>query len=205
MSMHDWRAGFLFVGNHLALDFVNTKPLMDGSPRELLPDNDALLRWLSAAGLIEKAEANGLRHPWRTLGSNSLQALRDFRERLREVVLQIENGRLPSRAFVQRLNTLLLEHPLRQQLEATRDWFTARLYFHPERPEDVFAPLASDVVALLTTADRSRLRKCQNCVLHYYDTSKKGTRIWCSMNLCGNRAKVAAYTERRRSMGRVLT
>jgi hypothetical protein len=62
MSIHDWRAGFLFVGNQLALDFVNTKPLRDGSPRELLPDNDALLRWLSAAGLIEKAEANGLRH-----------------------------------------------------------------------------------------------------------------------------------------------
>jgi len=34
--------------------------------------------------------------------------------------------------------------------------------------------------------------------LDFYDTSKKGTRRWCSMKMCGNRAKVAAWTERHR-------
>lgn len=33
----DWRNGFLFVGNHRALDFLNTRPVMDGQPVELLP------------------------------------------------------------------------------------------------------------------------------------------------------------------------
>jgi predicted RNA-binding Zn ribbon-like protein len=35
-------------------------------------------------------------------------------------------------------------------------------------------------------------------VLHFQDTSKKGTRRWCSMRLCGNRHKVAAYADRQR-------
>ena len=41
----DWRDGFLFVGNHLCLDFVNTQPVMNGQPAELLSDWKALLRW----------------------------------------------------------------------------------------------------------------------------------------------------------------
>ena len=47
-------------------------------------------------------------------------------------------------------------------------------------------------------ADRNRVRKCESCVLHFWDTSKKGSRRWCSMKLCGNRVKVAAYAARRR-------
>ena len=39
----DWRDGFLFVGNHLSLDFVNTRPVMNGQPVELLSDWNALL------------------------------------------------------------------------------------------------------------------------------------------------------------------
>jgi predicted RNA-binding Zn ribbon-like protein len=51
---------------------------------------------------------------------------------------------------------------------------------------------------LFSAIDRSRVRKCDQCVLHFYDISKKGTRRWCSMQLCGNRLKVAAYAARRR-------
>jgi predicted RNA-binding Zn ribbon-like protein len=51
---------------------------------------------------------------------------------------------------------------------------------------------------LFTTADRDRVRKCDRCVLLFQDTSKKGTRRWCSMQLCGNRLKVAAYAARKR-------
>ena len=37
-----WKDGFLFVGNHLALDFLNTRPVQDGEAMELLPDFAAL-------------------------------------------------------------------------------------------------------------------------------------------------------------------
>jgi len=54
------------------------------------------------------------------------------------------------------------------------------------------------VATLFAEADRNRVRKCGQCVLHFHDTSKKGIRRWCSMRLCGNRLKVAAYAARQR-------
>jgi len=76
--------------------------------------------------------------------------------------------------------------------------YATELYFERRHPEDLFAPLAHGVAALFANVDRRRVRKCNQCVLHFHDTSKKGTRRWCSMQLCGNRLKVAAYAARRR-------
>jgi hypothetical protein len=53
----DWVDGFLFVGNQLALDFLNTRPVQDGEALELLPDFTALLRWYKAAGLLSTAKS----------------------------------------------------------------------------------------------------------------------------------------------------
>jgi predicted RNA-binding Zn ribbon-like protein len=73
--------------------------------------------------------------------------------------------------------------------------------FEPRTPLDALAPIVADVADLLAHGDASRIRKCGDpeCVLHFYDISKKGTRRWCSMNLCGNRSKVAAYASRKRN------
>ncbi len=49
------------------------------------------------------------------------------------------------------------------------------LWFEPRQPEDLFAPLAHNTAALFANVDRSRVRKCDQCVLHFHDTSKKGT------------------------------
>ena len=43
------------------------------------------------------------------------------------------------------------------------------------------------------------MRKCESCVVHFLDTSKKGARRWCSMNICGNKVKVANYQQRKRN------
>ena len=75
---------------------------------------------------------------------------------------------------------------------------STELWFEPRQPEDLFAPLAHSAAKLFADVDRNRVRKCDQCVLHFHDTSKKGTRRWCSMQLCGNRLKVAAYAARRR-------
>jgi predicted RNA-binding Zn ribbon-like protein len=88
------------------------------------------------------------------------------------------------------------------RLKASGSASTTELWFDPRRPEDLFAPLAHSAATLFADVDRNRVRKCRQCVLHFYDTSKKGTRQWCSMRLCGNRLKVAAYTARRRAIDR---
>src|SRR6516162_2161421 len=60
----DWQDGFLFVANHLVLDFLNTCPVQNGEAIELLSDFDALLRWFRAAGLLRSGHAARLRRQW---------------------------------------------------------------------------------------------------------------------------------------------
>lgn len=196
-SNPDWRDGFLFVGNHLSLDFLNTRPRVDGSDVELLPDSPALLRWARAAGLVSPRDAAQLSKSWDP--GEDIDALRQFREEYRKVVQELERGCAVPAAFIRGLNQLLAAHPFTDKLIAGEDGLRRQRLFDYRSPEDVFAPLVDDIAQFLTTLDQCRLRQCAGCVLHYYDTSKKGTRRWCSMRLCGNRCKVAAYAKRNRA------
>jgi predicted RNA-binding Zn ribbon-like protein len=200
----DWKDGFLFLGNHLALDFLNTCPVQNGEAVELLPDFDALLRWFQAADLLSSPEAANLRQLWgeSARAQHVVEAVRELRERLRKEVLARERGGVVHLATLDELNHLMAEHPMLTRLKASGDASTTELWFDPRRPENLFAPLAHSAAMLFAVADRERVRKCGQCVLHFYDTSKKGTRRWCSMQLCGNRVKVAAYSTRRRTIDR---
>ena len=200
----DWKDGFLFLGNHLALDFLNTCPVQNGEAVELLPDFDALLRWFQAADLLSSREAASLRQLWgeSARAQHVVEAVRELRERLRKEVLARERGGTVHRAALDELNHLMAEHPMLTRLKASGNASTTELWFDPRRPENLFAPLAHSAAMLFANADRNRVRKCGQCVLHFYDTSKKGTRRWCSMQLCGNRRKVAAYAARRRTIDR---
>jgi predicted RNA-binding Zn ribbon-like protein len=65
-------------------------------------------------------------------------------------------------------------------------------------PAALLFPIARAAVMLLTERDLSRLHRCGNerCVLLFYDTTKSGTRRWCSLG-CMNRARSARrYRER---------
>ena len=196
----DWKDGFLFVGNQVILDFLNTRPMQNGELTELLPDFAALLRWFEAAGLVSSRGAARLRQRWGNSAEarRAVKAMRELRERLRNQVVRWERGGSLQRRTIEELNRLMAEHPMRARLKSRTGEATMESWFQPHRPEDLFAPLAHSAAELFTTADRNRLRKCGNCVLHFYDTSKKGTRRWCSMQLCGNRLKVAAYARRQR-------
>ena len=193
----DWKDGFLFVGNHLALDFLNTRPVENGKPTELLSDFGALLRWVQAAGLLTAGQTSSLQRQWgkEEQSRQTLGELRALRERLRKQVLAWEEGEPVRHSTVVELNQLMAQHPMLTRLKEDG---TAELWFQPAQPEDLLAPLAHSAAMLFAEVDRARVRKCGRCVLHFYDISKKGTRRWCSMRLCGNRMKVAAYAARRR-------
>jgi predicted RNA-binding Zn ribbon-like protein len=203
----DWRDGFLFVGNHLALDFLNTCPLQNGEVIELLPDFDALLGWFKAAGLLSAGDVANLRQRWgdSAQARRVVEAMRELRERLRKEVLARERGSAVHRRVIDELNHLMAEHPMLTRLKGGGSGSTTELWFHPRRPEDLFAPLAHSAATLFADVDRTRVRKCGQCILHFYDISKKGTRRWCSMRLCGNRIKVAAYAARQRVRGTRVT
>lgn len=193
----DWKDGFLFVGNELALDFLNTRPVQNGEATELLPDLAALVGWFRAAGILTEHRADELTQKWAesSAGKLTVDDMRRWRERLRKQVIAWEKGASLHPAMVKEVNQLMAEHPMRFRLSSQKKPST-ELWFEPRKPEDLFAPLAHSAATLFAELDRNRVRKCGQCVLHFHDTSKKGTRRWCSMRLCGNRLKVAAYAAR---------
>jgi predicted RNA-binding Zn ribbon-like protein len=196
----DWKDGFLLVGNELALDFVNTRPVVDGEPTELLKDFGSVLRWFQVADLLNSEQAAGLRRQWggTTKAEKATEAMKDLRERLREEILRWEGGLAIRSSTLKELNELMEAHPMRTRLVMIGAAYSTKLWFEVREPSDLLAPLAHSAATLFATGDRKRIRKCDNCVLHFHDTSKKGTRRWCSMQLCGNRFKVAAYAARQR-------
>jgi len=64
-----------------------------------------------------------------------------------------------------------------------------------------------DVLAAVVVAQGegiwSRLKACreENCLWAFFDHSKNGSGMWCSMAICGNRAKARRYRTRRRASG----
>jgi len=200
MVPSDWRDGFLFVGNQLALDFVNTRPIQDEEEIELIPDVEALLRWFRAAGLLDASQLKTLRKRYSASmkASGTFKRMLEFRETLRKAVFSWESSGSIGRDFVAELNGLMASHPMRLRLHRNAGGFSTDSWFSLREPEDLISPIAQAAAKLFSTSDHNRVRKCEHCILHFHDTSKIGTRRWCSMRICGNRAKVAAYAARRR-------
>ena len=150
--------------------------------------------------MLGARKAAVLRRQWgeserarRTLGS-----LHQLREGLRKEILKYEGGGDIQHGMVHEINQLMARHPMPRRLTAKEDGFATEAYCDPREPEDLLGLVAHSIAALFASLNRNKIRKCSNCVLHFLDTSKKGTRRWCSMQICGNRAKVAAYAARHR-------
>lgn len=196
----EWIDGFLFVANRPILDLLNTKPVLADGPTELLPDVRALERWLIASGTVSSVKAKATVRSWRNSSDAAafLEQLIAFRERLRKAVLRIESGSSPTNAFLAEVNSLLLQYPRHTGLRKRDGKVTRETLFEPRKPADLWAPIVDATADLLAETASSRIRKCESCVVHFFDVSKKGSRRWCSMNICGNKLKVATYQRRKR-------
>jgi predicted RNA-binding Zn ribbon-like protein len=199
-SSPDEKSEFFFLANQLALDFLNTRPVQNGEATELLPDFESLVRWFESARLLTSSDATAMRRRWgeSTRAWRTFEAALHLREKLRKQVLAWEAGGLVHGSMIDELNRLMAEHPARTRVKAMKAALAKELWFKMEEPEDLLGPLAYSAATLFADINRERVRKCAQCVLHFYDTSKKGTRRWCSMQICGNRLKVAAYAARHR-------
>ena len=202
MQSKEWTDGFLFVGNHLGLDFLNTRLVNEQGPVELLPDTTSLRRWFHAVGLLKGVKKDQVAQTWdkSPAGRCFLQDLLVFREKLRSTVLRLESGKSPESAFLQELNERLLAYPHRYVVVSSRSGTRRQTYLDAAvDPSDLWRELADSAAHLLTDIPVNRLRKCEGCVVNFYDTSKKGSRRWCSMHLCGNREKVSTYRRKQRA------
>ncbi|WP_422665694.1 CGNR zinc finger domain-containing protein [Achromobacter xylosoxidans] len=73
----------------------------------------------------------------------------------------------------------------------------------PRRLDDaagMLEPVARAIVELLTDTPLALVRQCEahDCTLMFHDRTKSHRRRWCSMALCGNRMKVAAFRSRKK-------
>ncbi|MDQ1713175.1 MAG: hypothetical protein QOE45_2625 [Frankiaceae bacterium] len=64
-------------------------------------------------------------------------------------------------------------------------------------------PLGAFVATAVTLAVEGRWDRLKICEMHtcryaFYDTSRNRSGKWCSMSICGNRAKTRAFRERHR-------
>lgn len=199
-EVNEWIDGFLFLANRPILDFLNTKPVLADGPTELLSNFRDLERWLIASGMVVSPKTKAIVRGWRNSADATafLEQLITFRERLRKAVVQIESGSSPTDAFLAEVNSLLLQYPRHTSLRKRDGKVIREILFEPRQPRDLWVRIADATADLLTETESSRIRKCESCVVHFFDTSKKGSRRWCSMNICGNKLKVAAYQQRKR-------
>jgi predicted RNA-binding Zn ribbon-like protein len=151
--------------------------------------------------MVSSAKGKATVRSWRnsTEAVTFLEQLIAFRERLRKAVIRIESGSAPADAFLTEVNSLLLQHPRHTSLRKQDGKVIRETSFELHKPADLWAPIVDATADLLAEAVSSRIRKCESCVIHFFDTSKKGSRRWCSMNICGNKLKVAAYQRRKRT------
>lgn len=66
------------------------------------------------------------------------------------------------------------------------------------RATQALSAIARDAVRVFAPDAGGRIRECAatDCGYLYLDTSRSGNRRWCSMQRCGNRAKVRAHRAR---------
>jgi len=68
-----------------------------------------------------------------------------------------------------------------------------------ENPANLLVSIAEAAADLICNQDFSMIRACEGspCMLLFLDRTKAHARRWCSMAVCGNRAKAAAHRARK--------
>lgn len=192
---------FRFVGEHLALDFVNTRTDEHGTITDVLASFGDVVAWLEAAGVLAPADARTLRaFEGPRQASDALSAVRAFRDVLREMLDEHRERGIIGARFVKAINGRLDACGCARALVRERDGYALRVQYRFERPRDVLMPLANAAAELIAHEDLTRVKRCGGdcCDMYFLDTSRNRSRTWCDMAVCGNRAKAAAYYRRSR-------
>ena len=180
---------FLFISGDPALDFVNTEIVRDGEPVDLLESREALADWLTAAGILPRERARAAATP------AALAGVLELRTSLREVASHMASGKPPRRADVAVIDGHLHRGHGSLTLQQREGRMVSAFEPDPAVADDPRYLLARAAATFLAMADPGRIHACQGakCILFFYDVTKSGTRRWCSMSGCGNRAKAAEH------------
>jgi predicted RNA-binding Zn ribbon-like protein len=178
-------ANLELAGNALCLDFANTVNSRVRTVHDYLATDHDLLAWAVHAGALSDP-AHGARIP-------VLRAW-ELRDAVYATFSAVAAGRRPRKAELAAVSQAHATAMTRSVLTATSTGYV--LTWPP--PVDPLWPVGRSAGELLLTADLDRIGECPGCGWLFLDTSRNGSRRWCSMATCGSRDKMSRYHHRAR-------
>jgi predicted RNA-binding Zn ribbon-like protein len=196
-----------FIADSLGLDFLNSIATPVDAPVDWLDSGAGLVAWLAQANLVPAQALNALTKQ-STPGELDKVAdqARVLREWFRGFVRKHMGRPLTLQAVSELapLNALLERDETFSRIEVRRDSDGARLELQTTRPwrspESLLLPIGQALARCVCEEDFASIRACEGhrCTLIFADHSRRQGRRWCSMAMCGNRAKQAAHRDRLR-------
>jgi predicted RNA-binding Zn ribbon-like protein len=171
----------------LVQDFVNTEIAVWAVDDIATPD--ALADWLRSRDLLPDATV---------VDAASFVRARALRQVLRALASRNAHGSPSENDLRVEFTTLASELPLRFELG---DGGGLRLAPVGRGVDGALAEILSRVFEAQASGEWRRLKSCPgpHCGWLFYDASRNASSRWCSMSICGNRTKTAAYRQRRRT------
>ncbi len=200
----------LFVADAPALDFINSRATPSGEVVDWLQSGEDFLAWLDQAKLVPPEVIAKLREtPSAEIDAVARKA-RSLRDWFRGFVVAHMGRPLTSKAAgeLASLNEVLAGDWQFHEIVPQRGSAHARggdggpLSWQLKRrwrgPELLLLPIAETLGEFVCTADFSRVKPCEgsHCTILFLDRTRSGARRWCSMAVCGNRAKQATHRAR---------
>lgn len=196
------------LGARPCLDYVNTiESPLGAHPEEFLRGYPDLARWSRHAGLLDDAATarllDGAARDPDAAGVAFDRALA-LRAALTAIFRAVAAGGSPAPPDLEHLQRAYLAALARARLVPRgngHDWAWAEDDAALDQP---LWAVARSAVELLTVGDPARIKQCSgtdDCGWLFYDTSKNGSRRWCSMEGCGSRVKGRRHYARRRGAG----
>jgi predicted RNA-binding Zn ribbon-like protein len=194
-----------FIADSLGLDFLNSIATPVDTPVDWLDSGDGLLRWLAQAKLVPADALDELkaRAMPGELDKVADQA-RALREWFRGFVRKHMGRPLTPKALHQLgpLNSLLERDEAFSQISrhhhSDGDRLELRMMRRWRSPESLLPPIGEALAKFVCEEDFANVKACEGhtCTLVFADRTRRRARRWCSMAICGNRAKQAAHRSR---------
>jgi predicted RNA-binding Zn ribbon-like protein len=193
----------IFVADAPGLDFLNSIATPVDTPVDWIGDGDGLLDWLKQAQLVPDDALKTIRAqalPGEL--DNVADQARSLREGFRTFVQKHKGAPLTSKDLSELgpLNRLLERDETYSRIESTSSGFAVQAMRKWRSPETLLLPIGEALAQFVCTEDFSNVKACEGpaCTLLFADHTRAHSRRWCSMAICGNRAKQAAHRHRLR-------
>src|SRR5258707_11952430 len=195
----------IFVADALGLDFLNSVATPVDTEIDWIDDGDGLLAWLEQAQLVP-AETLGTLPAMPGEFDNVAAQARSLREWFRGFVRQRKGRPLTAEDLseLEPLNRLLERDEAFGRIVAHHHGHAPGLQFQTMRrwrsPEALLLPIGEALAKFVCEEDFLNVKACEGtaCTLMFADHTRAHARRWCSMAICGNRAKQAAHRHRLR-------